>query len=437
MEKEGVRVRSRWINSPAAYALGMFAMMIPTQAFSSFYFYYYVDHLGLALGLATIARTIYLVWDAVNNPLAGWLSDRTSTRLGRRRPWLLAAVPAYMLVFVMVFAVPSGLGETGLFVWFLAALILIESVATIIWVNYGALFPELFRGGPLRARASAVQQGFQIAAILIATAGSPLLYASLGYGNMALIYAFVFGVLMLVCIAGIRESEEARQGPKLSLKESFRTTLRNVPFWLHNIANSFAQTVNGLISSIIPFYAKYVLRIPDAQVSVLLASIFVSVIPLVFVWYRVARNMDPVKVWRLSLAAYAVSVLPLSLAGNLAGGIAAGVLVGFGLSGFLVTPPIVGSRIIDLDFEATGQRREGVYTAVSGFITRSSGLISAVAFWIVGSLFHYESGENPGPNPEAAFVWLSSYVPFILLAVAFAISLFVRLDGGKEERHGG
>ena len=218
-------VRNRWINSPAAYALGMFAMMVPTQAFSSFYFYFYVDELGLAVWLATIARTIYLVWDAVNQPLAGWLSDRTSTRLGRRRPWLLGAVPAYMLTFVMVFAVPPGLGKAGLFAWFLAALILIEAVATIIWVNYGALFPELFRGNRLRARASAVQQGFQIAALLVGTAATPLLYTSLGYGNMALIYAFLFGVLMLACIAGIREQEEARQGPRLSLQESFRTTL--------------------------------------------------------------------------------------------------------------------------------------------------------------------------------------------------------------------
>jgi len=430
-------VRNRWINSPAAYALGMFAMMVPTQAFSSFYFYFYVDELGLAVWLATIARTIYLVWDAVNQPLAGWLSDRTSTRLGRRRPWLLGAVPAYMLTFVMVFAVPPGLGKAGLFAWFLAALILIEAVATIIWVNYGALFPELFRGNRLRARASAVQQGFQIAALLVGTAATPLLYTSLGYGNMALIYAFLFGVLMLACIAGIREQEEARQGPRLSLQESFRTTLRNIPFWLHNIANSFAQTVNGLIGLIIPFYAKYVLRIPEAQVTWLLASIFVSVIPLVFVWYRIARNMDPVKCWRLSLAAYAASVLPLSLAGDLATGIAAGVLVGFGLSGFLVTPPVVGSRIIDLDFEATGRRREGVYTAVSGFITRSSGLISALAFLIVGDIFGYVSGENPGPNPEAAFRWLSSYIPFVLLLIAFAISLFVKLEGGKGGRHDG
>jgi len=51
------------------YAFGMLAMMIPSQAFSTFYSYYYVDTLGLGLGLATLARTIYLIWDAVNQPL--------------------------------------------------------------------------------------------------------------------------------------------------------------------------------------------------------------------------------------------------------------------------------------------------------------------------------------------------------------------------------
>lgn len=422
-------MRQRWVNSPVMYAFGMLAMMIPSQAFSSFYFYYYVDDLGLGIGLATLARTIYLIWDAVNQPMAGYLSDRTHTRLGRRRPWLLGAVPLFMIAFVLVFAVPQGLAGTGLFIWFLVALILFEAVATVIWVNYGALFPELFRGDRVRARASAVQQGFQIVALLIGTALTPVLFTALGYGGMSLVYAFVFAMLMLLCIRFIKEDEAASEAPRLSLAESFRTTLRNVPFWLFNFANSFAQTVNGLISSTIPFYAKYVLRIPDAQVSILLASVFVSVIPLVAVWYQIVKRMDPLKAWRLSLAAYGLSVIPLWFGSSLLTGIAAGVLVGFGLAGFLVTPPVVQSRIIDLDYEATGQRREGVYTAVSGFITRSSGLISALAFLVVGIIFNYESGDNPGDNPEAAFRWLISVVPLGLLAVALVLSSFVKLGG--------
>ncbi|WP_025847530.1 MFS transporter [Paenibacillus ehimensis] len=420
------------VNSPTAFALGMLAMMIPTQAFSAFYSYYYVEKLGLGVGLATLARTVYLIWDALGQPLFGYLSDRTRSRFGRRKPWIVGSVPPFMLTFLMVFAVPEGLSGYSLFVWFLIALVLFESVSAILWVNYGALFPELFRGERLRAKASAIQQGFQIAAILIGSALTPVLFATMGFGRMALLYAAAFAVFMLLCMAAVRESEEARQEPPLRLVEAFRETLKNRVFWLFNLANSFAQTVNGLIGSMIPFYAKYVLRIPESQVSLLLASVFVSVIPLVAVWYWIVRRLGAVRGWRLSLAVYGLSVLPLWFGGNLAGGIAAGVAVGFGLAGFLVTPPVLGSRIIDRDFERTGRRREGVYTAVGGFITRSSGLISALAFWAVGMLFGYVSGEQPGPDPEATFRFLISVVPFGLLAVAFLIAVTLRFPDKRE-----
>ncbi|SDD77410.1 glycoside/pentoside/hexuronide:cation symporter, GPH family [Paenibacillus sp. UNCCL117] len=422
-------MRQTFVNSPIAYALGMFAMMIPSQAFSAFYSYYYVEKLGLGIGLATLARTVYLIWDAANQPLAGYWSDRTRTRFGRRKPWIWFSIPFFMLTFCMIFSVPQGLSGHGLFLWFLVALVLFEGVATIIWVNYGALFPELFRGERLRAKASAIQQGFQIAAILIGSAVTPLLFAWMGFGYMSLVYAVLFAVCMLLCMASVREDEQIRQEPALPLKEAFRATLQNREFWIFNIANSFAQTVNGLVSSMIPFYAKYVLQIPESQVSILLASVFVSVIPLVTVWYWIVRKLGGVRSWRLSLAAYGLSVIPLWFGSSLASGIAAGILVGFGLAGFLVTPPVLSSRIIDRDYERTGQRREGVYTAVGGFITRSSGLISALAFWIVGMTFGYVSGDNPGPDPAGTFRVLISVVPACLLVISFLLSLTIMRNG--------
>ncbi|MBN2980949.1 MULTISPECIES: MFS transporter [Cohnella] len=438
----------KFINSPAAYALGMFAMMIPSQAFSSFYSYYYVEKLGLGVGLATIARTIYLVWDAVNNPMAGYLSDRTNTRHGRRRPWIFASIPLFMLTFIMVFSVPGELSESGLFVWFLTALVLFESVSTLLWVNYGALFPELFRGERLRAKASAVQQGFQIAAILIGTALTPIVYAAIGFGPMSVAYSLAFAAFMLWFAFSVREDENARKAPPLPLKEAFRETLKNKPFWTFYIANSFAQTVNGLLASMIPFYAKYALKIPESQVAFVLASVFVSIIPLVAVWYFIVRKLGGLKSWRLALAVYGLSVIPLWFAGGLWGGIAAGIAAGFGMAGFLVAPALLASRIVDLDAEKTGRRREGVYTAVAGFVTRSSGLISAVAFWLVGLAFGYVSGDEPGPHPETTFRVLISIVPLCLLAVSFAVSMFMKDPGApaapagfdrrrrKEEEHG-
>ncbi|BBI36358.1 MFS transporter [Cohnella abietis] len=425
-------MRQKYLNSPMMYAFGMLAMMIPSQAFSSFYSYYYVDKLGLSIGLATLARTIFLIWDAVNQPLFGYWSDRTKSKYGRRRPWIFGAIPLFMLTFIMVFSPPKGLSEMGLFTWFLIALVLYEAVATVIWVNYGALFPELFKGDRVRARASAIQQGFQIVALLIGTALTPLLFDAMGFSNMSILYALVFAGFMLLFLKNVQEDKEAALGPQLGFKEAFRETFRNKTFWLVNIANSFAQTVNGLLSSMIPFYAKYVLRIPEAQNAILLASIFVSVIPLVAVWFWLIRKMDPVKGWRLSFIAYALSVIPLWFGTTLLSGIIAGVLVGFGLAGFLVTPPIVNGIIIDQDYAKTGSRREGVYTAVSGFITRSSGLISALAFLIVGIFFGYESGDKPGPDPESTFRYLISVVPFGLLVISIIISFFVKIERKPE-----
>jgi len=88
------------------------------------------------------------------------------------------------------------------------------------------------------------------------------------------------------------------------------------------------------------------------------------------------------------------SVIPLWFGYDLISGVAAGVVVGFGLAGFLVTPAIVGGKIIDEDADKTGLRREGIYTSVSGFITRSSGLISALAFFIVGMIFYRKNLEG-------------------------------------------
>lgn len=428
-------MRDKLLNSPYSYAFGMLAMMIPVQAFMSYYNFYYVDYYGLGIGLATLARLIYQIWDAVNDPLLGYLSDRTRTRFGRRKPWIYAAMPLFVLSFMMMFSAPEGLGQNGLFVWFLIALMLLETVSAIIWVNYGALFPELFTGDRLRARASAVQQAYQIVALLIGTAATPILYTSLGYSNMALIYSVLFIAFMWFCMAMTREREEVREQEPLKLKEAFKETLKNGPFWVFNIANSFAQTVNGLISSMIPFYAVYMLGIPEEQVTILMASVFVSVIPLVWVWYRIVDRFGPVNGWRAAFVCYGVSVIPLWFAQGLVGGVIAGVIVGFGLAGFLVTPPVLTGRIIDRDAERTGRRREGMYTAVSGFITRSSGILSALAFFVVGVIYGYESGDNPGPNPEGAFRFLICIVPFLLLAVSFFISLFFRGYSDKEVKH--
>jgi len=101
--------------SPFFFGLGTLGITVVRETFGAFAYFYYVNFLGLALSLAALARTIYAICYAVNDPLFSYLSDSTRTRWGCRRPWLLISVPFCALSFVLIFLVPVSLRGQSLF----------------------------------------------------------------------------------------------------------------------------------------------------------------------------------------------------------------------------------------------------------------------------------------------------------------------------------
>src|SRR5574342_851130 len=119
-------------NSPIAYGLGSFGLESLYNVFVGFYMFYYIDELGLAVAMAGIINVIYAVWDAVNDPLAGFLSDNTRTRWGRRRPWLVTGLPFYVSTLVFVYAVPKPFLQGIAIFWYaLVVFILFEGAFTV------------------------------------------------------------------------------------------------------------------------------------------------------------------------------------------------------------------------------------------------------------------------------------------------------------------
>jgi len=410
--------RTAWM-----YALGMLGISIPVMAFENHIVFYFVEDLGMAMAAASVARTINSVWNAVNDPLFGYLSDRTRTRWGRRRPWMMVGLPLFLLTFIMGFWVP-GPFQTGsrLVAYFLGILILQELAATIMWTNYSSLFPELFKGHQERSGAAALKHGFQLLAMVVGIALTPMVKAALGPLGMVLLFSAMAAILVPVSVTGCPEDPHASEAEPLGFFQAFRQTFADKAFWIYAVAAAMTQFTFILMGVGMGFYAKYTLGLSDAMTTVVFGAVFLMAIPTVALWSHLARRWGGKRAWLGSLLTLIVASVLLALGRDLWTGLLGGAIFGMGMSGVLVTGELILAHVIDQDALRTGRRREGVYYAVNGFITRISGMLQGVALGLLPLLFGYVSGENPGPMPHHAFRFLMSAIPFVAVLISFLVA---------------
>ena len=294
----------------------MFGTSIPINMFKSFAAIFYVDMLGLDMKKYSLILLIYTFVDAIDNPVYGFLSDRTRTKWGRRRPWLIIGTPLLILSFILFFNVPSFISsEKGsLFIYMLLMYILTGTLDSLINSNYGALFPELFPSDTERAKTNAIRQVFQLLAMVISIALTPVITKALGYQLTAVIYGLIALVVILYCTLGCRENLEYEETEKPKLIASIIALVTNPKFWIFGLAGAFYSAAFALISQAIPFYVKYTLKLDSSMTTVMLGVVlFVAVIGII-VWSVVIKKVEVIKIWRLGFMIMAIGFVPLYFA---------------------------------------------------------------------------------------------------------------------------
>lgn len=419
--------------SPLRYAVGMFGTSIPINMFKTYAAAYYVIGRGVTTQQLSLILFIYTFIDALDNPIYGFLSDRTRTRWGRRRPWLILGAPLLALCFIAFFNAPSFLSGDSLFGYMLLMYILTGTLDSLINANYGALFPELFISDAQRAKTNALRQAFQLAAMVISIALTPLVTDKLGYGMTALVYGTLAVFVIIYCALGCREvpTPEAEKKPALirTLKEIFI----NPRFWIFGLANAFYSAAMSLVMSAVPFFVKYTLGLEGMASTVLLGVVLLLAMGGVAVWALAVRRIGLMPAWRRALFILALSFVPLYFVRGLAGAALACVGVGFGFAGAITTMDLIGARIMDEDTRRWGLRREGIYSSTMGFMNRLSGLFTSLAFLLVGRLYGFESGDVPGPSPDAAARFLMVIFPFAVMLFSALFSRFLSFPADDEQ----
>ncbi len=392
------------------YAVGMFGTSIPINMLKTYAAIYYVDKLGMTTVQLSLVLLIYTFIDAADNLVYGYLSDRTRTRWGRRRPWLTIGTPLLVLGLIAFFSTPDFLAGNSLFAYCMLFYIFTGTLNSVINANYGALFPELFRDDASRASTNALRQAFQLVAMIISIALTPMVTSALGYSLTSILYGLLGGGVILYMTFTSRETKIQVDEEKPRLWDSIKNLITNRKFWIAGFANAFYSAAMSLVLASMPFFAKYTLGISDSQTTFLFAAVLLIAIGCVALWARLVKKYSLMPIWRLSLATLTVMFIPLYFANSLITGIIFSALVGFGFAGVITTMDLVGAKIIDEDTQKHDLRREGIISNALGFMNRLNGLFTSAAFFLVYKLFAYESGSKSwsaagpgGPLPLDSF----------------------------------
>ncbi len=416
-------------NSPIAYGLGSFGLASLYKVFAGFYMFYYIDKLGLAIALAAIINVIFGIWDALNDPLVGFLSDNTRSRWGRRKPWLFAGLPFFVSILVMVYAVPRPFLQGNVLFWYaLIIFFLFEGAYTVMDINYAALFPELFQNLKDRSHAGPYYQGLTMFGELVGFAIPPFIYAKFGFIPMALSFAAVAGIAVFLAIIHHKEDPKAIETPPLYLRDAFSVVLKDRPFLLFSVALTFLTFTTGVYTLATPFWVKYTIGASPQVTSLIFTIVFLVAILSVSIWGRFARTLGIKSTWLGAVCVMIASAIILGLASNLITGAIGAAVAGAGLGGVKVCRELIMANFVDINLHRTGHRREGIYYSLMRVMGKLSKLLESLALVLLGVFFGYVSGDNPGPQPGNAFRFLISVFPLVFTCVAWLIASRISFD---------
>ena len=402
------------------------------------YLNFAADRLGAAVQVVGGLWLASKVWDAVSDPMAGYWSDRTQSRWGRRKPWIAASAVPLAVFACMLWAPPSALSEQALHVWIGVSLIGFFTAFTALDVPHMALGAEISLDPQQRNRVYASRQLAATIGMFAAGTAGPAIVSDPETGRAgALWLSLALGLLTLVLIpASVAKLPRERaefmgRGPSNPLK-----AVRDV--WTNRRARLllfvfFIESFGlGAVGVLVPFVLRYVMEMP-ALTGPMLGLYMVAGLLGIPLWVVLARRFEKRRLWLFAMVQGGVGFgilfwLDVGTWGLMA---VSSVLAGSAGACGNTLGQALKAEVIDCDEYDTGERKEGAYFAAWSFVGKlAGGLVGGAVGLVLGSV-GYVPNQPQTEAVRAAMVFLMGGLP--MLGYAIGAAAFARFDLSEAE----
>lgn len=392
--------------------------------------------------IASFALLIAKLWDVVNDPLFGYMCDRTKSRFGRRRVYLIYGAAPFALSAASLWMMPSGLSSANAFIWILVSYTVYDTLFTLIAMPYAALGADLTKDYDDRTSLIAISSvgaliGYVLGTVLLPKLVGLLPNAQQGYYFVGALMGLIAGGSIGMVAWFIKEppSHEHQRQPD-SLLRAMKATFKTRPFVILSLALGFARLGLTLLSTSIAFFIAYRMQLGKDGLPMFMGILLATVAVTIPFWKWICSARSKGMAYAMGILVCAIGLGLTFLIGPNQKPMMIGVviLIGFGMGAHFVAPHAMLPDVVDFSEVQTGERRTGVYYGVFGLIDKLSRTFgfAAVGWWL--DWFNYVPNLIPqSAEAEMAIRLITGPIPAVAMLLALPLLFLYPLNRATHE----
>jgi len=421
-----------------SYGVGDLGINLADTMVSVLFAIFLTDIVGMRPGHAAIAVFLGRISDWISDPIIGYLSDRTRTRWGRRRPYLLFGSIPFAIVYSMLWYRPGFTSATAMIVYYAVLMTLYGASSTAIYMPYFALTPEIASGYDEQTSLTSYRMAFSIIGGMIGFTVPLALIGELSAANAPRVLAVGTGMAVLsvlpvlVTFFGTRERAEFQKLEKPTLGESLRAVAGNRMFYFVAGIFLFAWIPLDIVQAVLLYYLKHRMHM-EQHGDVLFAMLFVFALLSIPVWEAVSRKYSKKHAYAIGVGFLALVLLYLGFGVQPGQGLpvllVVNALAGIGFGSVQVLTWSMIPDVVEWDEYRTGSRHEGMYYSAINLLRKVAVSLALPAILIFLDVAGYNgSTDVQAPQVTVAIQLLMGLVPAILLGIGFTLAFVYPMD---------